>query len=233
VGVGFLSVILAVMVALIQRVRSEIESRYRRTEAILALYSVIEPQKPLPMPRVYMASAELLRAVADATFQLKPEMVVELGSGISTLVTAYALAKIGSGRIVSLDHEAQFAEHTNRLLRSHQLDHIAKAVHAPLVETEAGGQRFRWYDTKALAGVGAIDLLIVDGPPGKDEPLARYPALPVLADRLSERAWVLVDDAARKDETEMVARWVAMFPRFDAEYVPTEKGLGYLRPKAV
>lgn len=226
--------VLATVVALSQRTRAEIESRYRRTEALFALYSAIQPEKPLPAPRQYMASPELLRAVASSVLELRPGCVLELGGGTSTLVAAYALRKTGTGHIISLDHEAQYVEQTNQLLRAHGLDDIAKVMHAPLVEVSAGDHRGRWYDTSVLAreGIDSIDLLIVDGPPGKDQPHARYPALPMFAEKLSARAWVIVDDATRKDEAEMVQRWKATFPRFNVESMPTEKGTTYLKPSA-
>jgi predicted O-methyltransferase YrrM len=233
-ALALLCVVLAVVLALAQRLRRELETRYRRTEALLALYAVVEPRKPLPVPRSYAGSPELLRAVTASVFDAEPRTVLELGSGVTTLVAAYALAKVGSGRIVSLDHELQYAEQTNQLLRAHQLEHVARAVHAPLIEQTISARRVRWYDTSVLARekLTSIDLLIVDGPPGKDQPLARYPALPALAQLLSERAVILVDDAARRDETEMVRRWAAEFPHFEVDPVPTEKGLTYLKPRA-
>jgi predicted O-methyltransferase YrrM len=226
--------ILAVTVALIQRTRTEVESRYRRVESLLAVYSVISPRKPLPAPRPYMGSPELLRAVTASIFELQPQCTVELGSGVTTLVAAYALAKLGTGRVLSFDHEAQYAEQTNQLLRAHGLDHVAQVFHAPLVDVQAGRHRGRWYDRAVLerAGVSSVDLLIVDGPPGHEQPLARYPALPVLEGMLNERAWVLVDDAARRDETEMARRWVAEFPRFEIDVMHTEKGTTFLRRHA-
>jgi predicted O-methyltransferase YrrM len=226
--------VLATVVGLSQRIRGEIESRYRRTEALLALYSVIEPKSPLPAPRVYMASPELLRAVAASVIEIVPQCVLELGGGVSTLIAAYALQRNGSGRIVSLDHDEEYVKQANRMLRAHKLDHVAKVLHAPLTEMEVDGQQVHWYDTKPLAAekLAMIDLLIVDGPPGKDQPMARYPALPVLVDRLSPRAWVLIDDASRPDETEMVRRWANAYPRFEVEALPTEKGTTYLKSKA-
>ncbi|HEX6245117.1 MAG TPA: class I SAM-dependent methyltransferase [Polyangiales bacterium] len=225
---------LAVVVGLTQRTRAEVESRYRRVESLLAIYSVITPRKPLPAPRPYMGSPELLRAVTASIFELSPQCTVELGSGVTTLVAAYALAKLGSGRMLSFDHEAHYAEQTNQLLRAHGLDHIAQVFHAPLVEVQVGNHRGRWYDRAVLerAGVGAVDLLIVDGPPGNEQPLARYPALPLLERMMSERSWVLVDDAARKDETEMARRWAAEFPRFELDVMQTEKGTTFLRRPA-
>ena len=55
---------------------------------------------------------------------------------------------------------------------------------------------------------GRIDLLVVDGPPGLLRPQARYPALPVLRERLSPGASILLDDTHRADEREIVRRWL-------------------------
>ena len=231
VAVLMAAAVLSAVIAMGQRVRAEIESRYRRTEALMAVYAAIEPRRPLPAPRPYMASPELLRAIVTAAFDERPGTILELGSGISTLVAAYALAKLGTGRIISLDHEARFVESVNRLLQEHDLSHVAKVLHAPLVDVRAGEHRGRWYDLAALEreGVEAIDLLVVDGPPGKDQPLARYPALPLLASRLSPKACIVVDDARRPDERAMVARWRSESPGWELDELPTEKGTTLLR----
>ncbi|MGI9528709.1 MAG: hypothetical protein ACR2NG_03285 [Acidimicrobiia bacterium] len=50
--------------------------------------------------------------------------------------------------------------------------------------------------------------MIVDGPPGTTGPLARYPAVPILFDRLSPSALIFLDDAYREDEQESVRRWL-------------------------
>ena len=47
--------------------------------------------------------------------------------------------------------------------------------------------------------------------PGLTGNLARYPALPVLADRLAEGAYILLDDTERDDEQEILNRWIHEF----------------------
>jgi hypothetical protein len=59
--------------------------------------------------------------------------------------------------------------------------------------------------------------------------LARYPALPMFFERLSESAIVLVDDASRPDEQEMIKRWLKEYPVFSHEFLPHEKGTVILR----
>ena len=86
---------------------------------------------------------------------------------------------------------------------------------AAIAEVAVNNETRRWYDVSVLDGIeGTVDLLIVDGPPHKLQRLARYPALPLLIDRLAADAVVLVDDANRRDEREMVRRWQSEFPGF-------------------
>ena len=41
-------------------------------------------------------------------FSIKPDTILELGSGVSTIISAYCLKKIGNGKIISLDHEKEY-----------------------------------------------------------------------------------------------------------------------------
>lgn len=215
-------------------VQHEMDVRYRRTEAWLAIYSVVHPRLPLPPIEPYMATPELLRHVLHLTLERKPRLIVELGSGVSTLIAAYGAEQLEGCRIVSVDHEAQYCEATRALLASHGLDQRVRLIHAPLVPVECGAHRSRWYDPQVLNATiqetGAeIGLLLVDGPPGMDQRLARFPALPLLHQRLAPECTVLVDDARRPDEREMVRLWMEQFPGFSARRFATEKGAVVLR----
>jgi predicted O-methyltransferase YrrM len=230
-GLGALGAGLTLAVRAIQR---EADVRYRRTEAWLAIYGVIRPRTALPAIQPYMATPELLRLALQLLLERRPALVVELGSGLSTVLMAYGLEQLGQGRIISVDHETRFCEATRALLASHGLVHRVRLVHAPLVPVTADGHAGNWYDPEELRAAleqerEAIGLLLVDGPPGKDQRLARLPAVPLLHDRLSPTAVVLVDDARRPDEQEMVRRWMAADPGFLREDVSTEKGAIILR----
>lgn len=58
------------------------------------------------------------------------------------------------------------------------------------------------------------------------------PAWPRLRGRMAERCVVLVDDADRADETEMVRRWCALEPRLKQTRLAAEKGLVLLELEA-
>ena len=139
----------------------------------------------------------------------RPKLIVELGSGSSTVLFAAALRANGGGRIISIEHDRTHAKHTTTLLEQAGLTERVQLVFAPLADLTLGGRSFQWYDLGALLMrlPEKIDLLFVDGPPGKVQSLSRYPALPIFARHLSPRALVIVDDGAREDEIEMVELW--------------------------
>jgi hypothetical protein len=74
-------------------------------------------------------------------------------------------------------------------------------VEAPLAQKFCFGHSLPWYDTEIIDASlkGKYDLVLVDGPPTGDK-LNRYPALPYLHKRLSERFSFYLDDASREGE---------------------------------
>jgi predicted O-methyltransferase YrrM len=151
-------------------------------------------------------------AIVELVLGRKPRIIVECGSGTSTIWLAYALERLGSGQVIALEHLEGFADKTRKHLAQHSLERYSKVHTAPLVEREIHGENYLWYASDRVHELPAeIDVLIVDGPPGTTGPIARYPALPALADRLGDGAIVVLDDAARGDETKIQQRWRSEF----------------------
>jgi predicted O-methyltransferase YrrM len=152
----------------------------------------------------------------------RPKVAMELGSGSSTVLIAATLRAHGGGRLISVEHDAEHVRHTATLLQQAGLADRVTLVHAPLVALTLGERRFQWYDRAAFAPhlTEAIDFLLVDGPPGKTQPLSRFPALPVLAPHLRPGALVYVDDAERDDEARMLALWEEEPIAFEKESFP-------------
>ena len=196
---------------------------YRQIEALFSLFFTIKPALPLPEMRAWAGSPDLLKKIAEVVLMDKPALVVEASSGVSTLVIAYCLKQLGRGTVVSLEHDAKYAAASERLVAFHGLQDIATIVHAPLKEVAIDSQKWLWYDSDLLQMSAPIDLLVVDGPPDSIQPLARYPAVPLLKQQLRTGAKVILDDSDRRDETEIVARWVKEFG-LSAESFAMEKG---------
>lgn len=207
------------------------DRHYRQIEALSTLLPLIRPRHPLPAMRDWAVSPDFAALVVTLIEEHKPKLIVEASSGVSTLVAGYRLEQAGEGRVVSLEHDANHAAISAANVGRHGLSDRAEVVHAPLKEVALKGKTWLWYDTAALADRGPIDMVIVDGPPMDIQDLARYPALPVLWDRLSEDAILVLDDAARPGEQEIVNRWMQEFPGLEREYHPCEKGAVVLRRK--
>ncbi|MCB0794084.1 MAG: class I SAM-dependent methyltransferase [Flavobacteriales bacterium] len=207
----------------------ETQAVYAQTEAVLSLVWTLDPKMPFPATRGWAASPDLLREILRQVMAEPPALVVEASSGTSTLVIAYALERLGKGKVVALEHEQFFAEKTRSLIDEHGLSHRATVVHAPLVETQVDGKKHLWYDlSRAELGTG-IDLLVVDGPPDTTQHLARYPAVPLLKEKFAPGARVLLDDGARPDERLTAERWTQEYGATSCEYLELEKGAWLLR----
>jgi hypothetical protein len=138
-------------------------------------------------------------------------VVVELGGGVSSVYLARLLASRGAGRLVAVEHDPRWASWLEGALAREGLDAVARVLRAPLRPHPLAWQS-EWYAADAvLDGLPAepIDLLLVDGPPGfaPGTERSRYPALPVLRDRLAPDATVVLDDAGRDGERAVLERW--------------------------
>lgn len=211
----------------LSQIRRELFALFPQWQAMKALERRLELGVPLPPLRGWAGSPDFLLAVTAEMDRLRPQCVLECSSGASTLVIARCLQQQGHGHVYSLEHEPHFAQQTRQLLRAHGLDGWATIVDAPLVDLQGGSMR--WYSLAALPPeLSPAALLVVDGPPGAGGPLARLPALERLAAHLAPAAVVLLDDADRPDEREVVDRWLLAHPEFTLQRLPAEKGLARL-----
>jgi predicted O-methyltransferase YrrM len=198
---------------------------YRQIEALFSIFSLLKLNHPLPSMREWAISPDLAALIISLVHEHKPKLVVEASSGISTLVVAYCLQQIGEGSVISLEHEAQYADASRDQVGRHGLQNIAKVIHAPLVPVTIADQTWQWYDIAPHRAIlQPIDLLIIDGPPGDLQHQSRYPVLPLLFDALSENAVVVLDDGDRVDEQAIVARWQQDFPSIQVQRITNEKG---------
>jgi len=207
----------------IKELKEQIWHSYRQSEALQQLFALLKFSAPIPPTRSWAASPDLLLTIADLVRTRKPRLVVELGSGVSTLI----VAKAGARRVISIDNSAEFAEKTREMLKSHKVRGVDVRV-APLKAHTSGVD---WYDTAKLKDLKNIDLLIIDGPPGSKNPDARKPALKELLNKLSSKAVVVIDDVNRKGEREMAEAFAKALPRHTLTILNHEKGTAVISPK--
>lgn len=184
----------------------------RQTEALIQLYGRIDPRRAMPPSGGWGLDPTGVLTLIELVQLRRPGVVVELGSGTSTVWLGYALEKLGAGKVISLDHDESYASRTHDLITTHALESVAEVRLAPLVESGVADHEPAWYDLSVIDDLDTVDLLVVDGPPKATGELARFPALPRLFERLAPGASVVLDDATRADEREVFRRWVAQYP---------------------
>jgi predicted O-methyltransferase YrrM len=193
-------------------------NEWRQVEALQNLYALLTPRQAVPAMRGWAASPDLLLWIVGHVLERRPQTVLECGSGVSTMWIAYAMERAGHGRVISLEHDPLFAQRTRDLITRHGLSAYADVRLAPLLPVHLGGQDWLWYDTAALADLPPVDVLVVDGPPARTGPLARYPAGPLVVEHLAPDALLLLDDAIREEERTIAQMWADELG-FDVEHL--------------
>jgi predicted O-methyltransferase YrrM len=201
---------------------------YAQIEALFSTFGLIQLNAPLPPLRGWAVSPDFVNLMIGVLRERKPELTVELGSGVSTLIAGYVVKSWG-GRVVSFEHLEEFASASREQIRMHQLEDSVTVCCAPLKQLTLKGQSYLWYDTSKLGGNTTIGVLVVDGPPGQLQRFSRYPAVPILRDLLSTRSVILLDDAAREDERKILELWQAELDGVQCDFVNVEKGAAILR----
>jgi predicted O-methyltransferase YrrM len=213
-------------------VKTEIQQTFRQLEALQNLSAVLPPNDVLPATRGWAASPDLLMVLVDLVIAERPSLVVECGSGASTVWLALAMRRFEiDGRIIALDHDPVFGGKTRDLLARHDVRDLAEVRAAPLESFSLDGQTYSWYARRAWEDLTGIDLLFVDGPPATTGHRARYPALPLLSGSLSPVAIAVLDDLVVPDMQEVLRLWLDAYPDLDSEILPLEKQAAILRRK--
>jgi predicted O-methyltransferase YrrM len=196
---------------------------YRQTEAMQQLLSLLKFSAPVPPTRSWAASPDLLLTLAQLVRKHNPKLVVELGSGVSTLV----VAKAGAKKVISIDNSGEFADKTREVLKEHKV----RGVEIRVAQLKAHISGVEWYDTAVIKDLKRIDLLIVDGPPGSKNPEARMPARAEFIAKLSPKAIIVIDDVNREGERKLAESFAKALPNHVLTIYPHEKGTAVISPK--
>ena len=86
-----------------KKIEKEIKQTFRQLEALQNLSAVLPASDVLPATRGWAASPDLLVVLVNLVITERPSLVVECGSGASTLWLALAMRRFGiDGRIIAL-----------------------------------------------------------------------------------------------------------------------------------
>lgn len=176
--------------------------------------------------RGWAISPDALISILNYVKEYKPKVILEIGSGYSTvalerLIKSQSLDTI----VVTVDHDSEYLAQTKSLVGDTE---AVRYVHAPLKDYKG---EYSWYDinpiNKALKSAKA-ELVVVDGPPETTNRYARRPVVDLLEGVLSKEYTIILDDAARSDEKVAVEDWLGRNSSLNHRYIYTEKGLSVL-----
>jgi len=169
------------------------------------------------------------------------DLIIEFGSGISTVIMAKTLAKIADHKsnskvkIVSFEHLQQYYNQTLASLKKTGLVDAVQLIHSPLLPYLASnGNTYSYYscqkvleDLSKTYSIASLRVFVlVDGPPASTGKHARYPAMPaVLTHFRGAHIDILLDDYIRDDEKEIVQLWKTELLDNDYSFIVTERKL--------
>ncbi len=147
----------------------------------------------------FMAGLNYLKQIARATDETKGP-ILECGSGLTTLLMAM-LTKGRNIHIYSLEHHPIWQEKMTKTCQKLGFDHVS-IINAPLKNFGD----YDWYDVDKANLPMDFNLVICDGPPGKIKG-SRYGLIPEMDKHLTESCTILLDDAGRKNEKQVIEHW--------------------------
>jgi hypothetical protein len=214
----------------------------RQLEAFVGVQNYLATGERMPDMHGWPISPDLALYLIDLLENTDYDIVVEFGSGTSTLLLARTLTRLASRRrgrppvrLVAFEHLEHYYTQTSDLLQKAGMLDTVHLVLAPLeTYTAPDGRSYPYYcchDTLSDAAnrqpVTDIQILVfVDGPPEPTGKHARYPALPaVLAHFKGAKIDILLDDYIREDEKEIVRLWLAEIEAQGLRYTLVEKKL--------
>ena len=143
--------------------------------------------------------------------------VLECGSGLTTLLLGLLAGRRGLDTW-SLEHLPEWRERVAAELARHSVPRVQLML-APLSDFGT----FTWYRAPFDIMPNTFHLVVCDGPPS-ETPGGRYGMLPLMRERLAPEAIILLDDAERASESEVLANWTREDEGLQASVHETSSG---------
>jgi len=154
-------------------------------------------------------------------------VMIEFGSGQSTVIFASYFKRRGKGRLISVEHDAVYAANIMKQIEALGLMEYVESHVVPLkdytdVQT---GNVSKSYDLTCVKKERKLDVVLVDGPPMSFGILTRYYPIHWSLENLAVAGKIFLDDADRPNERLIVQRVARNQPQIYVEELKTEKGL--------
>lgn len=229
----------------------------KQLEAFFSIQRFLERGAPVLEFHGWPISPDLGVFLIKLSSDVKYDLIIEFGSGTSTVLMAKALqvrhsaspddTAIEAGqlcrKVYTFEHDPEFLAATQGMVAAHSLGaHVCLNL-SPLREWEDETGSYTHYDAEGVLarlgrelnnGRGQRILVLVDGPPGTACLNSRYPAVPKVFEHLSlANIDLVLDDASRSQEQAIIELWRQYWKRrsisVSDNVLVSEKGIYWAR----
>lgn len=184
---------------------------------------------PLPAYNRWTVEPDLALELIRTLRRLRPNRVIEFGSGLSTVLIGYELERWG-GTVLSLEDVQRHAIETRDMCMAQGLQNVT-IIKSPLEEYDLmfnhEVMKFKWYKMNpAFKLFKKADFMFIDGPSCMTGRYARFPAIPLLWDHVG-RPTIMIDDTKREEDALTVAEWMVQYD-LDVTPIDTVRGAALL-----
>lgn len=163
---------------------------------------------PPPSAKGYTMAPDTLRFLGSIVNCLKPKHIIELGSGLSTILLARFCRNLDHEcHISSCDHDPSYSKEAAQVFEGEPSSDKVKFQVAPLVVRQYADTALPVYHLSKdhFSSPLPADLIVIDGPPlslgGREGTLYQ------MLDHCRPGTIVLLDDAGRKQEQQALQQW--------------------------
>lgn len=200
----------------------QLDRLYDQLAGLTQISSAIEGSPVLKPLRQWALSPDAMALILADLQEYREPVVVEFGSGQSTVILAAALRHRG-GKLVTVDHDLCYAQAVKRQVGACGLEEHVQFVNAPIALIDMD-LSIRSYDLSAMPRLEA-DCVLVDGPPYTNGQMTRLIPLRWAASHLKRGGLIFLDDTNRAAEQACLNQVQKEFPLLSLEHLRAEKGL--------
>ena len=211
--------------------RADLDRLYERVAAAVQIQGALNGLPIVrPMPGWALSSDAIVQILCDLQERSSP-VLVEFGSGQSTVIFAAWFRARGSGRFVSFEHDPAHAEAIGRQLEAAKLAAHVELKLIPLADRAAvdglpASKSYVLPDT-----FPGFDVALVDGPSYFFGESTRYHPLAWSIDRLNPGGAAYLDDTIRPQE-KRILEVLARRADLDVKDLGTANGFARISRKA-
>lgn len=206
--------------------KEDLDRLYDQLAGLDQIHSAMTGGAILKPLRGWALSPDAMALILADLQELDHPVVIEFGSGQSTLILAAAL-RHQNGRLVSVEHDPEYAAAIMRQIAVCGLSENVQFVDAPII-TSNEPMAIHSYDLRRVPEI-EINLAIVDGPPYTYGKLTRLAPLRWATTHLKSGGVIFLDDSNREAEQACLKLLKSEYPDLTVKPHRAEKGLAELR----